>query len=204
MDMPADFDRLLLFEHAIRAAEVTYAKNPLDAQNLTKWGAALLELSSFRNIHESKALIKAISKLEEALSIQPNNHEALWCMGNAQTSYAFMTHDKDEAKGYFDSAYNFFQKAVDEDPGNELYQKSFQVAAKAPELHSEFLRQNLSQQAMASGVGAGSSTSSNARGPKPQDSSDLKYDICGWIILAVAIVVWAGFAKANVPLPPPK
>lgn len=35
-------------------------------------------------------------------------------MGNAQTSYAFLTPDKDEAKGYFDSAYTYFQQALEE------------------------------------------------------------------------------------------
>lgn len=141
----------------------------------------------------------AISKLDEALLIDPKRHDALWCMGNAQTSYAFLTPDKNEAKGYFDAANTYFQKAIDEDPGNELYRKSFEVAAKAPELHAEIHKQGFTQQGMASAAGAGSSTSSNAKGLKSQKSSDLKYDICGWVILAATIVVWIGFAKANVP-----
>ncbi|KAL7614811.1 mitochondrial import receptor subunit TOM20 [Lactuca sativa] len=206
MEMQMDFDRLLLFEHARRNAEATYAQNPLDTENLTRWGGALLELSAFQSVEESRTMIKdAISKLDEALSIDPNKHDTLWCMGNAQTSYAFLTPDKDAAKSYFDSAYTYFQKAIDEDPGNELYQKSFEVAAKAPQLHEELHKQNFSQQITASGpgAGAGSSTSSNAnaRGLKSQKSCDLKYDICGWVILAVSIVVWIGFAKANVPPP---
>ena len=85
-----DFDRLLLFEHTRKTAEVNYAKNPLDAdvrtlsllslslslslylsnfhlvcinrvvfllQNLTKWGGALLELSQFQSIADSKSMI---------------------------------------------------------------------------------------------------------------------------------------------------
>ena len=48
------------------------------------------------------------------MSIDPKKHDTLWCMGNAQTSYAFLTPDKGEAKGYFDSAYIYFQQAVDE------------------------------------------------------------------------------------------
>lgn len=58
--------------------------------------------------------VDAISKLDEALSIDPKKHDALWCMGNAQTSYAFLTPDKDDAKGYFDSAYIYFQQALEE------------------------------------------------------------------------------------------
>ncbi|KAI7727834.1 hypothetical protein M8C21_009148, partial [Ambrosia artemisiifolia] len=147
----------------------------------------------------------AISKLDEALSIDPKKHDALWCMGNAQTSYAFLTPDNDEAKGYFDSAYDYFQQAVTEDPGNELYRKSFEVATKAPELHSELHKQGFSQQVMGpAGAGGGPSTSSSVKGPKTQKSSDLKYDIFGWVILAVTIVAWVGFAKANVPSPPPR
>ncbi|KAI7736168.1 hypothetical protein M8C21_015645 [Ambrosia artemisiifolia] len=206
MEMQNDFDRLLFFEHARRSAEVTYTKNPLDTENLTRWGGALLELSTFQSVEESKSMIKdAISKLDEALSIDPKKHDALWCMGNAQTSYAFLTPDKDEAKGYFDSAYTFFLQAVEEDPGNELYQKSLEVATKAPELHSEVHKQGFGQQAMGAGAGGGgpsTSSASSVKGPKAQKSSDLKYDIFGWVILAVSIVAWVGFAKSSAPSPP--
>ncbi|KAJ0692378.1 putative plant specific mitochondrial import receptor subunit TOM20 [Helianthus annuus] len=122
MEMQNDFDRLMFYEHARRSAEVTYEKNPLDTENLTRWGGALLELSTFQSVQESKLMIKdAISKLDEALAIYPKKQDALWCMGNAQTSYAFLTPDKDEAKGYFDSAYDFFEQAVNEVFGVILY-----------------------------------------------------------------------------------
>ncbi|KAJ4960460.1 hypothetical protein NE237_020370 [Protea cynaroides] len=202
MEMPQnDFDRLLFFEHARKAAETNYARNPLDADNLTRWGGALLELSQFQSVTESKQMINdAISKLEEALVVDPKKHDTLWCLGNAHTSHAFLTPEHDDAKISFDKATQYFQQAVDEDPANELYLKSLEVTAKAPELHMEIHRHGLGQQAM----GGGSSTSSNVKGPKKKKSSDLKYDIFGWIILAVGIVVWVGMAKSHVPPPPPR
>ncbi|KAI3505778.1 hypothetical protein L1887_28019 [Cichorium endivia] len=37
------------------------------------------------------------------------------CMGNAQTSFAFLTPDIDVAKDYFDSAYTYFHQVLEED-----------------------------------------------------------------------------------------
>ncbi|KAJ9539933.1 hypothetical protein OSB04_026439 [Centaurea solstitialis] len=204
MEMQMDFDRVVFFEHARRNAEATYAKNPQDAENLTRWGGALLELSSFQSIEDSKNMIKeAISKLDEALSVDPKRHDALWCMGNAQTSYAFLTPDKDEARGYFNAANTYFQKAIDEACFTSTMTLKSSLFMYAPDLHAELHKQGFNQQVVASGAGAGSSTSSNAKALKSQKNSDLKYDICGWVILAATIVVWIGFAKANVPPPPP-
>ncbi|XAR52007.1 hypothetical protein NMG60_11006832 [Bertholletia excelsa] len=201
MEMQNDFDRLLFFEHARKTAEAAYAHDPLDAENLTRWGGALLELSQFQSVSESKKMLQdAMSKLEEALVINPKKHDALWCLGNAHTSNAFLTTDQDQAKIYFDKASQYFQQAVDEDPGNELYLRSLEVSAKAPELHTELHKHGLAQQAM----GSGPSTSSSAKTAKKKKGSDLKYDIFGWIILAVGIVAWVGFAKSHVPSPPPR
>ncbi|KAI4348315.1 hypothetical protein L6164_009050 [Bauhinia variegata] len=200
MDMQAqsDFDRLLFFEHARKTAEATYAKDPLDADNLTRWGGALLELSQFQNVDDSKKMIRdAISKLEEALVINPKKHDAIWCLGNAHTSHAFLIPDQDEAKGFFDKAAEYFQQAIDEDPSNELYQKSLDVSARAPELHVEIHKHGFGQPP---GTAA---SSSGTKTQKKKKSSDLKYDIFGWIILAVGIVAWVGFAKSQPPPPPP-
>ncbi|KAK9934382.1 hypothetical protein M0R45_021528 [Rubus argutus] len=163
-----DFDRLLLSEHSRKTAEAHYAKNPLDADNLVKWAGALLELSQFQSVADSKIMLNdCISKLEEALVINPTKHEALW--------------------------------AAEEEPGNELYQKSIEVTAKAPELHMEIHKQGMAQQTL----GGGPAASSSGKSSKAKRSSDLKYDICGWIILAVGIVAWVGLAKSNMPPPPP-
>ncbi|KAI3417924.1 uncharacterized protein J3R85_014056 [Psidium guajava] len=201
MDMQSDFDRILFFEHARKTAEATYAKNPLDADNLTRWGGALLELSQFQSVPDSKKMIQdAIGKLEEALQVNSTRHDTLWCLGNAHTSHAFLTPDQDEAKVYFEKATRYFEQAVAEDPGNDLYAKSLEVAAKAPEIHVEIHKSGLGQQVAAAGP---SSSSSGMKSSKKKKTSDLKYDIFGWIILAVGIVAWVGFAKTHMPPPPP-
>ncbi|CAA6659930.1 unnamed protein product [Spirodela intermedia] len=199
MDLQAsEFDRLLFFEHARKTSEAHYASNPLDADNLTRWGGALLELSQFQNGPECiKMLTEAISRLEEALEVNPRKHDTLWCLGNAHTSNAFLAVDQEMAKSYFTKAVECFQKAAEEDPGNELYLKSLEVAAKAPDLHLEIQRQAISQQAAPA-----TPSTSNTNVSKNKKSSDLKYDICGWIILAVGIVVWVGMAKSHLPPPP--
>ncbi|CAH9112339.1 unnamed protein product [Cuscuta epithymum] len=195
----SEFDRLLFFEHARKTAETAYEKNPLDVDNLTRWGGALLELSQFQPVPESKQMIiDCISKLDEAIFINPQKHDALWCLGNAHTSHAFLTPDQEEAKVYFDKATQCFERAVDADPGNDLYRKSLEVAAKAPELHTEIHKHGSMQHAM----GAGPSASTTTKSSKKKKSSDLKYDIFGWVILAVGIVTWVGFAKSQVPPPP--
>ncbi|OVA09528.1 Plant specific mitochondrial import receptor subunit TOM20 [Macleaya cordata] len=201
MEIPeSDFDRLLFFEHTRKNAEATYAKNPLDADNLTRWGGALVELSQFQNINDSKMMIMdAISKFEEALSVNPKKHDTLWFLGNALTSHAFLTPELDIAQTFFDKASEYFQQAIDEDPGNQLYLKSLEVNAKAPELHVEIHKHGLTQQAL----GGGSSTSSNAKGTKKKKNSDLKYDIVGWVILAVGFAAWVQITRSHVPPPPP-
>ncbi|OVA17503.1 Plant specific mitochondrial import receptor subunit TOM20 [Macleaya cordata] len=202
MDMTQnDLDRLMFFEHARKTAEIQYETNPLDADNLTRWAGALIELSQFQSVSDSKKMIKdAISKLEEALVVNPSKHDTLWCLGNAHTSQAFLTPELDMAKVYFDKATQYFQQAVDEDPSNELYVKSLQMNAKAPELHMEIHKHGLGQQL----AGGGSSTSSNAKGSKKKKNNDLTYDICGWVILAVGIVACVGMMKSHVPPPPPR
>lgn len=57
--------------------------------------------------------VDAMLKFDEALMIDPNKHNVLWCMGNANTSYAFLTPNTDEAKPYFEKAVDYFSQAVD-------------------------------------------------------------------------------------------
>ncbi|PWA37249.1 plant specific mitochondrial import receptor subunit TOM20 [Artemisia annua] len=196
-----DFERLLMSETYPSTAEAAYNKNPYDADNLTKWGGALLELSQFGNINESKKMIKdAVSKFDEALAINPAKHEATWCLGNAYTTQGFLNPDHDEAQILFEQASECFQKAVDECPGNESYLQSLANASRASELHNEVHKAGgLAQTQQALGGGAGASSSNAKRGSGKKKSNDLMYDVCGWIILAVGIVAWVGMAKSHMP-----
>ncbi|XP_051140826.1 mitochondrial import receptor subunit TOM20-like isoform X2 [Andrographis paniculata] len=200
MDMSSDFDRILFFEHARQTCESTYSLSPLDADNLTRWGGVLLELSQFQNGADSKKMVQdAMDKLEEAISINPQKHDAFWCLGNAYTSNAFLIPDLEDAKEYFDKAAHAFEQAFEMDPTNDLYKKSVEVAAKAPELHIEIHKRDLAQQAMA----ASSSAAASIKVANKFKRNELKYDILGWVILAVGIVAWVGLAKSNLPPPPP-
>ncbi|XP_077212221.1 mitochondrial import receptor subunit TOM20-like [Tasmannia lanceolata] len=200
MEMPQnEIERFLFFDLARKTSEASYAKDPLDADNLTRWGGALMELAQFQTMSESGNMVKdAISKLEEALEINPRKHDTLWCLGNAYTSHAFLTPDSDAAGVFFNKASEYFQQAVDEDPSNELYRKSLDLSSKTPEMHSEIQSQRFTQQAAATG-----SSASNVKGSKKKQNSDLKYDILGWVILAAGIIAWVGMAKSHIPPPPP-
>ncbi|CAF1928404.1 unnamed protein product [Brassica napus] len=201
----ADFERLVMFEHARKACEAQYAKDPLDSENLLQWGGALLELAQFQSIPEAKLMLNdAVSKLEEVLTLNPGKHQALWCLGNAYTAHAFLTPDTDEAKVHFDKAADYFQRAENEDPGNEMYLKSLEVTARAPGLHMNIHGNGTMQQSL--GGGGGPSASSNAGGGKKKNknkNNDFTYDVCGWIILAFGIVAWVGMAKSLGPPHPP-
>ncbi|CAI0627281.1 unnamed protein product [Linum tenue] len=198
-----DFTRLLVMEQARKTAEANYAKNPLDADNLTKWGGALLQLCQLERGPEamSRMINEAVSKFEEALGINPSKHEALWGMGNAETNLAFLTPDPDQADGHFSAAAQLYQRALDEAPNNLIYQQSLMEVSKAPEIH---------RQAFAGGhpalgdASVASSTTKGSRNKKGSKTKDLIYDACGWIILVAGVAtVLAMSARSRSQLPPP-
>ncbi|CAN7034309.1 unnamed protein product [Brassica rapa subsp. trilocularis] len=182
----ADVEKVFLFDHLRKGCEAQYAKDPLDSDNLLKWA-------------------DAIFKLEEVLTLSPGKHQALWCLGNAYTTQAFLFPDADVAKGHFDKAVDYLQRAENEDPGNEIYRKALDVAIRGPEILMELNQNGMMQQALGGG-GGGPSASSNATGGeniKTKKNNDFTYNVCGWIILACGIVAWVGMAKALGPPPPP-
>ncbi|KAK5792789.1 mitochondrial import receptor subunit TOM20-like [Gossypium arboreum] len=204
MEVSNKLNRLLFFDQARKISEANYTSDPNDADNLTRWAESLLELSQCQCPQDSLKMIQdAIVKLEQALSINPRKHETLWCLGNAQTSLAFLTKTEDEARPYFKQAAKYFLQAVDEDPTNEVYLKSLEISSKAPKLHREILKHGLDQQIVGVGPSTATSSSSAKDAKKGKKSYNLKYDIVGWIVLAIGIVVWVGFAKSQMPPPPP-
>ncbi|GKB96535.1 mitochondrial import receptor subunit TOM20, partial [Tanacetum coccineum] len=143
----------------------------------------------------------AVLKLEEARTIDPAKHEAHWCLGNVHNVYAFLTSDLDKAKILFDEALRCFQKAVDESPGTEHYLKSLASNAELRKLHKDSYTQEVLGQAQQT-LGGGPAESSRATRSAKNKSSDLKYDICGWVIFAVGIFIWIGMAQSRMPPPP--
>lgn len=169
-----------------------YACNHLlcGVQALTKWGGALLELAHFRQGHEAYAMIEdAIRKFEEALVIDENRHDALWCLGNAYTSQGFLSASAEVSEGFFTKAADCFQKAADMEPTNESYKRALEMSAKAPQLYAE-----LQKQLQAAGAAGGGY--SEAAKPQPEVAkqpliSDFWYDVAGW-----ACLVGIGFGIA--------
>ncbi|CAI0457637.1 unnamed protein product [Linum tenue] len=195
-----EFDRILFFEHARKTAEAAYANNPLDAENLTRWGGSLLELAQFQSVADSKKMIQdGMNKFEEALLINPKKHDTLWCLGNAHTSFAFLTPDEEEADVYFKKAAAYFQQAVDEVPFPLVSTACLVVIRKAPDLHAEIHKHSSFNKPDTGGP----STSTSTRTKKKNKNTDFTYDAFGWVILAVGIVAWIGFAKSQMPPAPP-
>ena len=48
------------------------------------------------------------------MSLNPKKHDTLWCLGNAHTSYAFLTPDENDAKEHFDKSTVYFHQALEE------------------------------------------------------------------------------------------
>ncbi|CAH8349845.1 unnamed protein product [Eruca vesicaria subsp. sativa] len=199
----ADVERFLLFDHVRKACEAQFAKNPLDSDNLLKWAGSLIELAQFQTIPDANVMLNdAISKLEDVLTWNPRKHQALCCLGNAYTTQAFLHPDADVAKGHFDKAAEYLQRAENEDPGNEIYRKALDDALRGPEMLMQLKQDEMMQQALAGGGGGGNANGGKTN-KKRKKNNDFTYDVCGWMILACGIVAWVSMAKSLAPPPPP-
>jgi tetratricopeptide (TPR) repeat protein len=102
---PADEDSKNFFESAKSKAESDVKRNPKDTGALTRWGGALLELANFMPGEEASDMVDAaVSKFQQALTMDPKKHDALWCLGNAYTSQGFLSAQKEAAEDLFRKA----------------------------------------------------------------------------------------------------
>lgn len=193
-----DLERLMFFEQAREQAESDFKSNPRDAQALTRWGGALLELAHFRQGDDSYSMIEdAVRKFKQGIDIDGSRHDTKWCLGNAYTSQGFLTADSNKAQQFFDLATEQFDTALKQDPSNDVYRKAVEMTKKAPELHKELQRQLAAQgETMTLGGGGGSGGKTATKG----GVSDVWYDIAGWGML-VAIGFGIVALSKNAPQP---
>ncbi|CAI5462926.1 unnamed protein product [Closterium sp. Yama58-4] len=181
-------------------AMAEFKKNPHDADNLTKLGRTLVELAQFIQGQESNEMLDdAVSKFDEALKIAPSRPDTLWWLGNAHTTRGFQTPDATLANVSFEKASDCFRKALDADPSNDAYRKSLEISLKGPELHQEVQKQMALQQALGAAVHPSSMDAPKVQ--KKKKSSDLWYDVAGWVILSVGVVAWLSILSARAPPP---
>lgn len=202
-------ERLRFFEDAILQAKADYEKDNTDAQALTRWGGALLELAHLHRGEQACSTIEeAIEKLQTALDLDGTKHNALWCLGNAYTSKGFlMQGDKEQAHELFNKALDCFRKAQAEDPSNEIYRRAVEVTEKAPEIYEELQKQLGAEVPGASvdGGAASSSRSAAEAGKKSKSSSkedkisDIWWDMAGWACLVGAGVLILAFSQKPTP-----
>ncbi len=192
----------MFFEQAREEAEADWKKNKKDARALTRWGGALLELAHFQQGPQAVELIeKSVGKFREAVAVNPQIHEAHWCLGNALTSKGFLHPDIEVAQGFFDQAKEAFQTAVDLDGENPVYNKALQLTEKAPTLHAELQRQLAGQGdggAALGGAGGGGAAGTAAKTAAGADD-EWYYPYVGWGVLVALCVSYSVWAKATAP-----
>ena len=191
-----ELERMMFFEEAREKAEQDHEQNPMDAHVLTRWGGALLELAHFRQGVEAVEMIElAVVKFSEALAIDSRKHDALWCLGNALTSQGFLFAEADKAGEYFDEAKECFERAVREEPTNEIYKKALEMTSKAPALHAELqkqLNEQHMQQQAAQQFSAGNDRGGghHNQGGDVDDADEFYYSMLGWATFGAIAVSW--------------
>ncbi|KAK9116859.1 hypothetical protein Sjap_015806 [Stephania japonica] len=104
----------MLHENQRKICEAAYTINPLDVD------------------------VHAISKLEQALKIDPSKHDTLMCSGDVHTSYGFSTPEKEIARNSFDKAIECYKIAKGKDPNYEVFLKSLRVVSEAHLFQMQF------------------------------------------------------------------
>ena len=189
-----EMERLIFFEQTRLEATAKTQSDPKDPQGWLQLGGSLLELAHFRRGAEAHDMLsESIEAFEKVLKLDPNRHEAMWCLGNALTSEGFLGVNRDEAIAKFEKASVFFDQAYRLAPQNEHYKKSMEMAPKAEQIYDQV---HAGPEPMMMGGG----------GPMPppassidQKNDDFFYTCVGWGVLAASIITFAMFA----PKPPP-
>lgn len=188
-------ERVIFFERAKEEAEQAVERDPRDSSALTRWGGALLELAHFRQGHDAYDMIElAVEKFIDALEVDPNKHETLWCLGNAYTSQGFLTTDTLHSNDFFDKAGDAFARALREEPQNDTYKKALEMIQKAPGLHEQLQQQLQSQQGPAMG---GPRVAAAGGGGGASAKTEFWYDVAGWAILFGVGIAWVSLARTE-------
>ena len=144
----------------------------------------------------------AVTKFEAALLIDERKHDALWCLGNALVSQGFLFSDSQHAASYFARARGCFERALAEEPSNEVYHKALEMTSRAPALHAELQKQFAAAQGeprVGGGGGAPKGRKGGEGGSYWEDRHEWVFDYAGYVVLAGLAVAWtalAGAAKA--------
>ena len=150
----------------------------------------MLELAHFKQGDDAVEMIElAISKYQAALKIEPRKHDALWCLGNALTSQGFLFQEAEKACSYFDEAKNCFQRALNEEPANEIYRKALEMTDKAPGLHAELQRQ-LSEQQQSHHDASKTASAKNVLHSEKSVGGDFWYEFGGWLCFMGVALSW--------------
>eukprot|EP01024_Parvocaulis_polyphysoides_P006982 TRINITY_DN1207_c1_g1_i1.p2 TRINITY_DN1207_c1_g1~~TRINITY_DN1207_c1_g1_i1.p2 ORF type:complete len:234 (-),score=44.25 TRINITY_DN1207_c1_g1_i1:331-963(-) len=190
-----DMERMMFFEQARQQAEADYKKNNKDVLALTRWGGALLELASFHQGSQAETMINdAEDKFKEALSIEPDRPDTLWCLGNAYVSKGFLSTLEADANELFDQAKDVFEKARDKEPDNQAYNKAVEMTGRAPQIWHEIQAQ-LSQMERQGGQSRIGGKKGDKKAKKSM-LSDWYWDAMGWVCL-VGIIVGIGYLGRN-------
>ena len=138
-----------------------------------------------------KCIEEAVEKFLEAEALNGERHDTQWCLGNALTSQGFLSPDVAKARDLFERASKCFAKAVDLDPGNDVYKKALEMNKRAPGLYLQIQEQVKQQQEQ----------QQQQERKVSEQSSDYLYDVAGWVILVGLGIGLAVLSKVSAAKP---